>query len=636
VGGRGAPGGRAVRASRGVSYFGLVDAFWTLARRMLRYKPQLAGGLACACVSAGGLGVGIAALKPILDTLRQTDPSRHKGLPELAADWNHAVPGFLSIPPEVASALPPGPFTAVVSIILALGVLTLVGSTAQFLHVYLALSVVNRAVTNIRREAFHRAVRLPLRDVVRDGPTQIISRIVNDAAALSSGFSALMSRAVVQASRGLVGLVVAVIFEWRITVAAIIVGPLLYLVINRLGRRIRRSSRRALEQQAGLLGAAAEALQGLRVVKIHTTERYEAGRFHRINKQVLRHLMRARTARALASPVVEAAALFICGALAILAIKLILDGHLDASSFMIAMGSLAHAAGALKPLTGLVNDVQQSEPAAARLLELMRLEPEPGHDATLPRLPRHARDIEFDAVRFAYPGAHSPALDGVSVRVRHGERLAIVGPNGSGKTTLLSLVPRLFDPDEGCVRIDGVDVRGVGVRSLRRQIGVVTQETVLFRGTIRANIAYGAEGATPAMIEHAARQARAHEFITALPLGYDSPLGEQGRTLSGGQRQRIAIARAILRDPAILILDEATSMIDADSERKIADAIADFSRGRTCLVVAHRLSTVKSADRIVVMDAGRIVDQGGHDDLMERCATYRLIAQGQLFAPPTG
>jgi ABC-type multidrug transport system fused ATPase/permease subunit len=220
----------------------------------------------------------------------------------------------------------------------------------------------------------------------------------------------------------------------------------------------------------------------------------------------------------------------------------------------------------------------------------------------------------------------------ISLKVETGGITGLIGPNGSGKTTLLAMVPRLFDPDAGRVLIDGQDVREVSVRSLRRQIGMVTQEVVVFAGSIADNIAYGAESPTHDRIVEAATRARAHDFIKDLPDGYATVVGEQGATLSGGQRQRIAIARAILRDPAILILDEATSMIDADSEAKIADAVADFSRGRTCLVIAHRLSTVLGADRIVVMDAGRVVDEGTHDELLERCRTYKLIAQRQLIA----
>jgi ABC-type multidrug transport system fused ATPase/permease subunit len=238
--------------------------------------------------------------------------------------------------------------------------------------------------------------------------------------------------------------------------------------------------------------------------------------------------------------------------------------------------------------------------------------------------------VEFREVGLTYVGAGKPALTGISLTIRHGETVAFVGPNGCGKTTLLSLLPRIFDPQGGAVLVDGVDVRGVSVESLRRQIGVVTQETVLFRGTIRDNIAYGMPQATMAEVESAAKRARAHDFIVGKPGGYDAQVAEQGLSMSGGQRQRIAIARAILRDPRILILDEATSMIDAESEARITEATREFSAGRTCLIVAHRLSTVLAADRIIVMDQGTIVGAGTHAELLERCDVYRSLAHHQM------
>lgn len=602
-----------------------MDPFWTYARRMLRYRHLVVLALVMALVSAGGLGAGLVAIKPVLEAIL----GEGRTLPELARDLDAGAAGGI-IPDGLIDTLPEGRFTAIVVIVSLLAVLTAVGGAANFLHQYLALTVVYRTVTNVRREAFHRVVRLPLKDVVTAGPSNSIARIVMDTSALGAGLNALLSKGVAQVSKGVFAFIAALIIDWRLTLVATAIAPVLYTVIRRVGKKIRRASRGALEFQADLYHAASEALQGLRVVKVHTTERYEAGRFHRLNKQAMRQLMHVRTARAVAGPLVEMLTIFVLGGLCLIATKAILDGHLEPEAFIATLVALGAAGASLKPLTGIIADIQSSAGAAERIDEMLAQPPETGHGHRLPRLPRHARSIAFERVTFTYPGKTEPALREVSLEVRHGETVAVVGPNGSGKTTLLALVPRLFDPEAGAVRIDGRDVREVSVRSLRRQIGVVTQETVIFSGTIRANIAYGAEGATDERVRAAAVKARADEFIRALPGGYDAAVGEQGMTLSGGQRQRLAIARAILRDPAILILDEATSMVDADSEAKIAEAIGEFARGRTCLVVAHRLSTVLAADRILVMDEGRLVDQGTHDELLARCATYQLIARNQL------
>ena len=602
---------------------------------MRRYPWALGGALVFALISAGSLGAGIVGLKPVLDLVLGANP---RDLPMLAGDANTRLAEWSTrwgvpmprISDGVIAALPAGPFTAAVWIFIALGLLTVLGAIANFLHAYLSLTVVNRAVTAIRREAFHRTIRQPLRDIVATGPSDAISRVIVDTYTLAGGFNALLSKALAQLTKGLAAGVAALVIDWRLTGAALLTAPILYTVIRKLGKRIRRASRAALETQAELYRAAGESLQGLRVVKVHTTERYEAGRFHRANKRMLREMNRVRTARALASPLIEVLAIVVVGGLALVAIRAILANHLDPGRFVLALGALGMAGGSLKPLTGIINDIQQSAASADRLAELMAKPPEPGHGVALAKLGRHAQSLEFRGVALTYPGQERPAVDGVDLTIAHGQTVAFVGPNGCGKTSLLSLVPRLFEPERGAVLIDGQDIREFSVRSLRRQIGVVTQETVLFSGTIRGNIAYGAEHVTDEKILAAARKARAHEFIERLPQGYDTPVAEQGASLSGGQRQRIAIARAILRDPAILILDEATSMVDAESEGMIAEAVGEFSRGRTCLIVAHRLSTVLAADSIVVMDKGRIVDRGTHTELLGRCAVYQRLARTQL------
>ena len=596
---------------------------------MLRYRWLLLPALLFAALSAGGLGAGLIGVRPVLDNILGDTP---RGLPELATDFNQRLPAWApGIPDSVIQSLPHGAFNAVLWIVIGLGLLTVFGAVCNFMHAYLALTIISRTIANIRREAFHRVVHLPLKTVLRQGPSDFISRIVYDTATLGSGFNALLSRALAQATKAIVAAATAFYFDWRMASAALIAAPLVATIIRKLGKRIRRASKKALEAQAGLYHSTSEVLSGLRVVKAHANERYEEGKFHTINKRVVQQEFQVRTARALASPLVETVSIIVLGVLALIAVKAILDGHLDKTNSLMVLGALALAAAQIKPLTGFLNDIQQASAAAERLNVLMGMESEQGHDAKLPKLARHAQTVAFENVALTYPGAETPALRGVSVSIPHGKTYAFVGPNGCGKTTLLSLVPRLFDADAGRVLIDGRDIRGFSIRSLRRQIGVVTQETVLFRGTIRSNIAYGAENVTEDKVRDAAQRARAEEFILAKPGGYDFEVGEQGAGLSGGQRQRIAIARAILRDPAILILDEATSMIDAESEAKIAEAIAEFAKSRTCLIVAHRLSTVINADAIVVMDQGRIIDQGTHAQLLTRCAVYKSLVNSQLL-----
>ncbi len=622
-----------------------MSPFWKFAQRMLRYRSQVVWAIVLAFLAAGSLGAGLVGIAPVLKSLFGKEA---KGLAMLAEEFNERggytlLGQSITVPKDWIGWLPDSPSASLAWIMVGLFVLTVFGAFTTFMQQYLSLNIVNRTMTNIRREAFHKVLRRPLKDIVVGGPSDAISRIMQDSAALTGGFGALLSKFIPQLTKGLGSLAAAFMVDWRLAALSLIIGPVLFFIVRTLGKRIRRASKASLVSQSELYHAAAEALQGLRVVKVHSAERYEAGRFHRLNKAVLRENNRVRTARALASPLVEMLTVFAAGIIALIAANNIRVNAIEPEAVLQVFIALGAAGASLKPLTGFANDIQQSSGAADRLAELMKSPAESGHDHKLPKLPRHSESIEFKHISLTYPGAERPALRDVSFTIPHGRTVAFVGPNGCGKTTLLSMIPRLFEPDlitvpdapdgakqRGRVLIDGNDISQFAVRSLRRQIGVVTQETVLFKGTIRTNIAYGSENATDETIIAAAKQSKAHDFISKLPAGYGTVVGEQGLTLSGGQRQRIAIARAILRDPAILILDEATSMVDADSEGAINEAINKFGKGRTCLIVAHRLSTVLSADLIVVMDHGQIVDHGRHAELLERCATYRLIAQRQM------
>lgn len=643
-----------------------MSDFWALARTLTERRGLFWGAVAFALLSAMGLGAGLLGVGPVLKAVLGNGES----LPTLLREGTKEWPEWVRPGEGLIASLPAEPFKGVLLIVVGLGVLTLLGSVANFLHQYLALTIVAKSIGRLRARAFEHVVHLPMATLLGgsiDGMSvsgkggkpaalagtpggvgglgvgaDAVSRIITDAFTLGQGFSALLSKALAQVFKGAAALVVAVVLDWRVAVVALVVGPVLGVIIRKLGTRIRRATRAALAGQAGLYQTATEVIGGLRVVKVHTSEAAEAARFEARSEEVVRQEMRVRSARALSAPLVETVTIFVLGALVLVATKAILDKELDPAKFLLVLGSLGVAGASLKPLTTLWNDLQQASAAAQRYRRLMGLPIEEPGDARRPALARHADRLEFEGVTFRYPGAAGPAVRDVSLRINHGSTVAFVGPNGSGKTSLLALIPRLFAPERGRVLVDGVDIAEVSLASLRGQIGVVTQETVLFRGSIGANIAYGVPGATPERVRDAARKAHAEEFILAKPGGYEFELGDGGAGLSGGQRQRLAIARAILRDPAILILDEATSMIDAESEHHINAAIDEFvshegagvgagAKGRrTCLIVAHRLSTVRSADLIVVMDGGAIADTGTHDELMTRCDLYRGLVKRQL------
>ncbi|MCZ6542128.1 MAG: ABC transporter ATP-binding protein [Planctomycetota bacterium] len=603
-----------------------MAAFWTYVRQMLRNRATVAWAFVFALISASGLGVGLLTLGPMLRLILRGD-----SLDQLARQFNEKEP-WIRVPDEIIARLPPERFDGVVLIIFVIAVLTVLGGAANFMHQYLSQMLATKTIARIRQDTYRHVLHLPLSRVIARGPSEFVARIVRDAAELQRGFIAVTSKAVTQVLKGLAAFTAAMVFDWRLTLSAAVVAPLLLIVLRKLGKRIRRGTRGSLEAQEGLLRIATETLHGLRAVKANTGERHAARWFHRINKAVVKQELRVRTARALTGPVVETLAVLILGSLAIFAAKQIIAGNLPFERFVLTLGSLAVAGASFRPLAGLVNEMHAAAAPAERLDEILSQPREAAGALRLPNLSRHSKTIEFANVSFTYPGSDRPAVDRLTLTIAHGERLALVGPNGSGKTTLISLLPRLLEPDSGRVLIDGTDISTVNLTSLRRQFGVVTQETVLFRGSVAENIGFGAAAPSREQIIDAARRAHAEDFVLELPDGYDTDLAEQGASLSGGQRQRLAIARAILRDPSILILDEATSQIDAESEAQINAALAEFCQGRTALLIAHRLSTVLNADRIVVMDGGRIIAEGSHEELLEDCDLYRRLTKTQLVA----
>jgi ABC-type multidrug transport system fused ATPase/permease subunit len=598
-----------------------MNPFWHFASRLTKSKWQLGAAIGCAVVSAGGLGTGLVALAPVLDLLLRSGGTL-AGWVQEHAPW---VPGW------VVDRLPTDPFDGVVALFALLAAMTVLGAAANFGHQYLSLTLCTRIVANIRHDIFKHVVNLPLSTVVARGPSELVSRVTRDSGALQGGLVALTGKALAQVTKGAAAFLAAIWLDWRITLVALIAVPALAIPLRKFGKRIRRGVRGSLQAQERMLRTASESMGGLRAVKAATAEGESIRRFDEANQDVMRQEMRVRFAQAMSSPLVETIAILSVSGLALVAARQIIEGKLPFETFVLALGALAAAGGSLKPLAALVNEIQGAAAPAERLQELLDMEREDAGDRRRPALARHARSIRFDDVSFRYPGAAQDALHSVTLSVAHGERVAVVGPNGSGKTTLLALLPRLFDPGSGRILVDGTDIRGVSVRSLREQVGVVTQDAVLVHGSVADNIRFGRDAGIED-VRAAARRAHADRFVERMPDGYETIVAEGGASLSGGQRQRISIARAVLRDPSILIMDEATSQVDAESEEQINAAIKEFGAGRTTLVIAHRLSTVLASDRIVVMDGGRIVATGRHEDLMGSCDVYARIARTQLVA----
>lgn len=598
--------------------------FKVFAKRMVHYRVRLVFALGLAVFSAIGLGVGLLSLGPALSLI--LDPEGGQSLFTLATSFN-TDEHLVQIPQWIVSQLPQDRFDGVIFILVGIGCLTVIGGFANFMHQYLSAWIAVHVVAGVRDEAFSHVLDMELGRVLRSGASEFVSRIIRDTEALQAGLTVLMGKSVAQFTKGFVAFLVACVFDYRLVIVALLVLPILAFTLHRIGKRVRKGTKKSLAAQQELLRISNEAVQGLRTVKVNTAEYAVKESFSEVNKQVVNANMKVRTARALGSPLMEILAIAVLGTLAGIAAKSIIDGSLQFDMFLLSIGSLAVAGGSLRPLAGLVTEIQASDAPADRLLQILHLPCE--EEAKCPDIARHAESIVFNDITFAYSEDAPPALKNFSISIPHGQKVAIVGPNGCGKTTLVSMLPRLLTPQSGSIQIDGTEIESVDLHSLRNQLGVVTQDTVLFRGTIESNIRFGRK-ATMQEVVDSAKQAHADSFIGTMDGGYSAEVYEHGTSLSGGQRQRLAIARALLRNPSVMIFDEATSQIDAESESLINEMLDTFCQGRTVLLIAHRLSTVQYADRILVLNQGVLVGDGAHDELLQSCDLYRRLAETQL------
>jgi ATP-binding cassette, subfamily B, bacterial MsbA len=574
--------------------------------------------------------------RPLRRLLQYSRPYRGRFMVALLAMLlyaaSQAVVGYL-VAPIISKVLPGDTGTPFRFWALAIVVAYLAKGLGSYFSTYLMTDIGQRVVRDIRQQLFAHILDQSAAFFSRRTTGQLMSRITNDVGQVQQAVSETVGD-ILREGLSVIGFAVLMFYyDWKLALVTFVGAPIIVYPLVRLGQRVRRSTRRSQEELEHLSHLTAEAFSGHRIVKAFGAERHEAGRFAAASQRLYRTNLKITTTVAILPPTME----FLGGVLIVLLIwygrERIAAGQMNMGIFVGFIFAAFMMYTPIKRLSRVNATIQQASAAATRIFELLDTHSEVIERPAAQMLPQLVRGIEFRDVSFTYDdGAEKTILRNVSFTARAGQVIAIVGLSGAGKTTLVNLLPRFYDVTAGAILVDGIDVRDVTLKSLRQQIGIVTQETVLFDDTIANNIAYGAPGTSIADIEAAARAAHAHDFISQMPDKYGTRIGERGQRLSGGQRQRLAIARALLKNSPILILDEATSSLDAESELLVQDALANLMRNRTAFVIAHRLSTVRRADAIVTLERGRIAEIGRHDDLLAKPGgVYAKLYALQIF-----
>ncbi len=608
------------------------QAFW---RTMSLVRPHrrtmilgLVLGLGVALSYAGTLGGMLPVLKVIIGN---TTPA---GEPESLHAWllRHAEGDawYGPVLGQLASIFPAGvsPDERMTTLVILLGGLiglNIIGNTMRCLSQYLILNASHRMMMDLRRRMYRKALRVPMTELAGDVSNRV-NQFMSDTREIFLGVTTLFGKVAREPLKAICVLIVALLIDARLTLVVVAISPIAVGLLWYFGRLVRKATTRLLEGYGVMLGGLEETLQGADVVKGYGKEGYERRRMWKIERGMLKQLLRLAWIEALASPLIEVVGVVATAFGVVWLASRTFNGEIEPSQFITMVGLLAAMLDPVRKIANVYNMVQRAGAASTRVWDFLdqREEHSPPNAAVLTG--DEPRPVRFEKLIFRYvPTQVPPALDEVTLDVEPGECLAVVGPNGSGKSTLVKMLPRLLEPDAGRVFIDGTDVRGLSLRNLRMQIAIVSQRPVIFARSAYDNIAYGKDGATLEEVRHAARQAYAAEFIEQWPDQYDTLLGEFGTSVSGGQRQRISIARAFLKPASVLIFDEATSEIDAESERKIHDALNTLRQGKTTFLIAHRHTVMDMADRVVVMDAGRIVDVGTRDALLERCPLFQAL-----------
>jgi ATP-binding cassette, subfamily B, bacterial len=523
-----------------------------------------------------------------------------------------------------------GPLAAIAAVYVGL---LLVGAAVAFADDYIAAWVGERFTLNLRTRVFGHVQRLSAGDLDRRRVGDLVSRMSGDVAAIEAVAVAGIAELLSAVFRILFFAGALIYLDWSLATVALVMAPLFWLTARRFSRLVKGAAREKRRRSGSMSAVTEESLANSALVQAYNRQDVEVERFRREGEGIVQAELASTRIRALFTPLIDLlelmAALLVIG----LGTWAVTEGRLSVGGLLVFLAYLTQLLGPVRDLSSLSNSVFAAAAGAERVIELLDEQPRVADRDGAVAIPKARGRVALEGVTFRYPGAERPALDDVSLRVEPGETIALVGPSGAGKSTLARMVLRLHDPDDGVVRLDGRDIREITMASLRDNLAVLMQETLVLQASARENIAVGRPAATDEEIRAAARAAGADEFLEALPQGYDTMLDARGRNLSGGQRQRVAIARALVRDAPVLILDEPSTGLDELARRRMAEPLRRLLRGRTSIVISHDLLTVRDADRIVVLDAGRVVETGSHEELLDAGGLYARLARERAEAP---